>query len=66
VLVATLLMGLVIGGVLGVGQRAGTGALEMVATGGLAGLVSYVAAGLLLGVDELRRLPAMLLARRPT
>jgi putative peptidoglycan lipid II flippase len=66
VLVATLLMGLVMGGVLGVGQRAGTGALEMVATGGLAGLVSYVAAGLLLGVDELRRLPATLLARRPT
>jgi putative peptidoglycan lipid II flippase len=66
VLVSTLFMGLVIGGVLAVGQRAGAGALEMVATGGLVGLVSYVAAGLLLGVDELRRLPATLLARRPT
>jgi putative peptidoglycan lipid II flippase len=58
VLMATLLMGVVVGGVLVVGRRAGAGALEMVAAGGTGGALSYVGAGLLLGMEELRRLPA--------
>jgi putative peptidoglycan lipid II flippase len=61
VLVATLLMGLVISGVLALGQRAGAGALWMVAAGGMAGVLGYIGAGLLLGVQALRRLPAALL-----
>jgi len=63
VLISTLLMGLVIGGVLALGRRAGAGALEMVAAGGMAGVLSYAAAGLLLGIEELRRLPSALLGR---
>jgi putative peptidoglycan lipid II flippase len=61
VLVATLVMGLIIIGVLALGQRAGAGALWMVAVGGVAGVLGYIGAGLLLGVQALRRLPAALL-----
>jgi peptidoglycan biosynthesis protein MviN/MurJ (putative lipid II flippase) len=61
VLVATLVMGLIIIGVLALGQRAGAGALWMVAVGGVAGVLGYIGVGLLLGVQALRRLPAALL-----
>jgi putative peptidoglycan lipid II flippase len=64
VALATLLMVVVMLGVLRLERLSGAGVFWLVAAAGLAGLVSYVGAGLLLGVQSLYRLPAALLARR--
>lgn len=64
VLVATLIMGLVMSSVVALGGRSGAGPLWTVAVAGLAGIVSYLGAGLLLGVQALHYLPSALLARR--
>lgn len=66
ILLATLVMALAVGGLVGVGQRAGLGALWLVAGGGMVGAVFYLAAGLLLNVRVLLRLPAALLGRDKT
>jgi putative peptidoglycan lipid II flippase len=64
VLVASLLMAAAVSGVLALGQQAGMGVLPLVAAAGAVGALGYVGAGLLLGVQALRRLPATLLARK--
>jgi putative peptidoglycan lipid II flippase len=64
VLGATLLMAAAVSGVLALGQQAGVGVLPLVAAAGAVGALGYVGAGLLLGVQALRRLPATLLARK--
>jgi putative peptidoglycan lipid II flippase len=64
VLVATLLMAAAVSGVLTLGQQAGVGVLPLVAAAGGVGALGYVGAGLLLGVQALRQLPATLLARK--
>jgi putative peptidoglycan lipid II flippase len=64
VALASLMMGGAVTGVLALQSQAGVGAFGRVAAGGLAGVLSYVIAGLLLGVQPLHRLPAVLLARR--
>jgi putative peptidoglycan lipid II flippase len=60
-LVATLLMGLAMAGVLALGRAAGFGSLGLVAAGGLVGGVVYLGAGLALNVRALYRLPRALL-----
>lgn len=60
VLLATLLMGMVISGALALGRHQGLGAVWLVTVGGLAGGLSYIACGLLLGIRQLRHLPAAL------
>ena len=60
---ASAVMGLVIVAFLGRAEAAGLGSLPVVALGGLLGVVVYVVAGLLLGVRELREMPASLLGR---
>jgi len=65
VLAATLLMGVSMVGVLTLGQAAGLNSLWIVATGGLAGGVVYLGAGLLLNVRALHRLPSALLGDKP-
>jgi len=64
VLIATLLMAAAVSGVLALGQQAGVGVLPLVVAAGAVGALGYVGAGLLLGVQALRRLPATLLARK--
>jgi putative peptidoglycan lipid II flippase len=64
VLGATLLMAAAVSGVLALGQQAGVGVLSLVAVAATVGGLGYVGAGLLLGVQALRRLPATLLARK--
>jgi len=63
VLLASAVMGLAVAGVLTLAQSEGYGALVQLLAGGLVGAVVYVAAGLLFGVQELRRLPAALFGR---
>jgi len=63
VLVATILMGVSMVGVLTLGQTANLGSLWLVAVGGLVGGVVYLGAGLLLKVRALYRLPSALLGR---
>ena len=63
VLLASAVMGLAVAGVLMLVQDNGYGALAQLLVGGLVGVVVYVAAGLLFGVQELRRLPAALFGR---
>jgi putative peptidoglycan lipid II flippase len=53
-IVATLLMGIAITGVLALSQRAGVGLFWTVASGGVTGVLVYATAGLLLGVRALR------------
>ena len=60
---ASLVMGLVLVAFLGWAGGAGLGNLPTLALGGVTGVVVYGVAGLLLGVRELRRLPAALLGR---
>jgi putative peptidoglycan lipid II flippase len=61
---ASLMMGGAVVGVLALQSPAGVGAFGRVAVGGVAGVLAYIVAGLLLGVQPLYRLPAVLLARR--
>ena len=61
VLVATLLMGVSMAGVLTLGRAADLGSLWLVAAGGLVGGVVYLGAGLALNVRALYRLPSALL-----
>jgi putative peptidoglycan lipid II flippase len=61
VLVATVLMGLSMAGVLLLGRSAGLGSLWLVATGAVVGVTVYLVAGLLLKVHVLYRLPRALL-----
>ena len=56
VLLATLLMGIAVAGVLALGRQAGLGSLWLVAAGGIVGAVVYLGAALLLGVRVLYRL----------
>lgn len=63
VLLASAVMALAVAGVLGWTQSSGYGAFVQVLAGGLVGVVVYILAGLLLRVQELRRLPAALLGR---
>ncbi len=63
VLLASAIMGIAVAGVLAWTQSEGYGAFVQLLAGGLVGLVVYVAAGLLFGVRELRRLPAALFGR---
>jgi putative peptidoglycan lipid II flippase len=63
VLLASAVMGLAVAGALALAQDNGYGTLTQLLAGGLVGVVVYVAAGLLLGVQELRRLPAALFGR---
>jgi putative peptidoglycan lipid II flippase len=64
VALASLVMAGAVIGVLALQSQAGAGALGRVAAGGIAGVLAYIMAGLLLGVQPLQRLPAALLARR--
>jgi putative peptidoglycan lipid II flippase len=64
ILLATLLMTAAMSGVLALQGRDGTGTFWVVMVGGLVGVLAYVGAGLLLGVQALYHLPAALLARR--
>jgi Na+/proline symporter len=63
VLLASAVMGLAVAGVLTWTQGNGYGALVQLLAGGLVGVAVYVVAGLLFGVQELRRLPAALFGR---
>jgi len=63
VLLASAIMGLAVAAALLVVQRSGYGALVQLLAGGLVGVAVYLGAGLLLGVQELRRLPAALFGR---
>jgi putative peptidoglycan lipid II flippase len=63
VLLASAIMGLAVAAVLLVAQANGYGAFVQLLAGGLVGLVVYVVAGLLVGVRELRLLPAALFGR---
>jgi putative peptidoglycan lipid II flippase len=60
---ASLAMGLMLAAFIERAEAAGLSDLVVVAAGGLLGVVVYIVAGLLLGVRELRRLPAALLGR---
>ncbi len=64
IFLATCVMSLAMLAVITVQQRLGTSVLWMVTTGGIVGVVSYLVAGLLLGIKSLYRLPTLLLARR--
>jgi putative peptidoglycan lipid II flippase len=63
VLVATAVMGAVIGGVLTLGQRADANAIWTAAAGGAVGVAVYVAVSRLLGVRELYSMLAALVRR---
>jgi putative peptidoglycan lipid II flippase len=54
VIIATLLMGIAVTCVLEFSQRAGVGPFWIVALGGVTGIITYAAAGVLLGVQALR------------
>lgn len=60
---ASAAMGVAVTVFLGQAASAGLGSLMIVVLGGLLGLATYVVAGLLLGVRELRELPRALLGR---
>jgi putative peptidoglycan lipid II flippase len=63
VLGASLVMGMAVVVVLLGADRAGLSGLPVLLVGGVVGVLTYVAAGLALGVQELRRLPLALLGR---
>jgi putative peptidoglycan lipid II flippase len=63
VLLASAVMAAAVAGVLAWTQGNGYGALVQLLAGGLVGLAVYILAGLLLRVQELRRLPAALFGR---
>jgi len=63
VLVASLIMGAVVTGLVEVLERAGLGTLYVAAAGGLAGAAVYLIAGRLLGVHELGRFVMALVGR---
>jgi putative peptidoglycan lipid II flippase len=63
VLLASTVMGMAVAAVLMLAQEGGYGAFVQLLAGGLVGVVAYIVAGLLLGVQELRRLPAALFGR---
>lgn len=63
VLLASAVMAVAVVGVLAWTQGSGYGAFVQLLAGGLVGLVVYILAGLLLRVQELRRLPAALFGR---
>ncbi len=60
---SSLVMGAAVVAVLAVTQQAGLPPLIVLIAGGLVGVVTYIVAGLLFGVREIRRLPAALLGR---
>ena len=62
-LVATAIMGVVIGGVLILGRRAEASIIWTAAAGGAVGVAVYVAASRLLGVRELYSMLAALVRR---
>jgi putative peptidoglycan lipid II flippase len=61
ILLATLVMGLALGGIVALGKKAELGSLWLVAVGGGVGALVYLGAGLLLGVQALVGLPRALL-----
>jgi putative peptidoglycan lipid II flippase len=63
VALASLVMGGVVIAFLAGAQQAGLPTLTVLVAGGIVGVVTYVLAGLLFGVRELRRLPAALFGR---
>jgi putative peptidoglycan lipid II flippase len=63
VLMASLVMGAAVIATILLADQAGLGSLAVVVAGGAVGVATYVVAGLLLGVQELRRLPLALLGR---
>jgi putative peptidoglycan lipid II flippase len=63
VLLATAIMGVVIGGVLALGQRADANVIWIAAVGGAVGVATYVASSRLLGVRELYGMLAALVQR---
>lgn len=63
VALASAVMALAVAAALTWAQANGYGALVQVLAGGLVGVIVYLAAGLLFGVQELRRLPAALFGR---
>lgn len=60
---ASLVMGVAVAAVLAGAQQAGLPTLFVLLAGGLVGVVTYIIAGLLFGVREIRRLPAALFGR---
>jgi hypothetical protein len=58
-----MVMAAVVLAVVTAAQQAGLSTLAILIAGGLAGVVTYILAGLLFGVRELRRLPAALFGR---
>ena len=60
---ASLVMGAAVAAVLVYAQEAGLSTFFVLLAGGLVGVVTYIIAGLLFGVREIRRLPAALFGR---